>query len=553
MKRRICLFSAVLLVQGLSHAVPRVTVEDLNPSSGFGGEAYDINNLGHVVGRHRGHAFFWDPVSGMQDLGVLPGFSSSNAMALNDHDQVAGDSSSRAFLWDSASGMQDLGTLGGNNSVALDINNSGQVVGWSMESGSFKKQAFLWDSGTMTKLQPFHPNVDTEAYSINDQGLIVGRSRFTGVVWDSGTPQSLLFGIGEAVNNTGQIVGRLGGNLLFWPSKNATPQTIAQGGPISKLGINDSGQVVGQATPPNTNTAFPFLWTGPGGSVHDLNSIAPAGWTIQSANAINNYAQIVGQARHVGVTRAHPYRMTLHPDWQGGSGSWGDPTHWNYAGLGSLGFAPGFPHDVLIASNTAIQVTASSGNVQIDHLKVVGDSATGNYVTFDLNGGTITASDDPGFDIEFIDTRLTGSGTLNGDVYIDPSIVSLDIWGNTPGSYDHMVFNGVVSLVDTILQVNFTQSWSGSAGDVYDLFDWNGGLTGTFANLVLPTLTAGLSWDVSALYSTGELKITGASAPAPAGGSVPEPAPMLLMGIGFLALALELRRSLTSEPTKRNG
>jgi len=71
----------------------------------------------------------------MQDLGVLPGGMSSEALAINNLGQVSGWSYAtsaqimHAFLWNPGTGMQDLGTLGGPTSAATAINNFGEVTG----------------------------------------------------------------------------------------------------------------------------------------------------------------------------------------------------------------------------------------------------------------------------------------------------------------------------------------------------------------------------------------------------------------------------------------
>src|SRR5438034_1234773 len=97
-----------------------------------------INAAGQVVGVAAtasgfGHAFLWDAVNGMKDLGTLGGHSSF-AYGINAAGQVVGgaDTASRdyhAFLWDAVNGMKDLGALGGNFSFASGINAAGQVVG----------------------------------------------------------------------------------------------------------------------------------------------------------------------------------------------------------------------------------------------------------------------------------------------------------------------------------------------------------------------------------------------------------------------------------------
>jgi probable HAF family extracellular repeat protein len=114
-------------------------------------EAYDINNLGHIVGAsnsaesggiHTGHAILWKD-GAMGDLGVLPdGSDASWAYGINDNDVVVGRSynetlqlGGRAFVWSPTTGMRDLNGLldsSGANWLlddARDVNNLGQIVG----------------------------------------------------------------------------------------------------------------------------------------------------------------------------------------------------------------------------------------------------------------------------------------------------------------------------------------------------------------------------------------------------------------------------------------
>jgi len=91
------------------------------------------------------------------DLGTLGG-NESNALGINNSGQIVGYSRTNsnldhAFLWDRGS-MVDLGTLGGDTSRAADINDFGQIAGTSFRQIGpiHTPHAFLWENGAMTDL-----------------------------------------------------------------------------------------------------------------------------------------------------------------------------------------------------------------------------------------------------------------------------------------------------------------------------------------------------------------------------------------------------------------
>ena len=119
--------------------------------------------------------------------------------------------------------MIDLGTLGGLLSVAYGINNSGQIVGYSLTAQG-QEHAFLDSDGSMRDLGTLG-GTRSEAFSVNERGQIVGSSSvaadvaFHGFLYSDGSMTDLnslvdesgagyLIHTGTSINNAGQIAAQ---------------------------------------------------------------------------------------------------------------------------------------------------------------------------------------------------------------------------------------------------------------------------------------------------------------------------------------------------------
>jgi probable HAF family extracellular repeat protein len=306
------------------------TMRDLGtPAEWTRSDGAAINKKGQIAGYMASgdlhHIFFWDPVSGMQDLGNLGGNVAVMPLhCMNDQGQICGSSEIsvggplHAFLWDPknpGAGLQDLGTLpGGTYSFAECINSKGQVVGEADSGG--QPHAFLWDpKNPGAGLQDLGiPTGGTwsKAAAINSKGQVVGKAYFGGLnrafLWD---PKDLDFqdlatlpdGTGSrayAMNSKGQVVGEAdsGGqwHTFLWDPKHPGLQDLGTlpGGAFSYAsGINSKGQVYGQSGTADGNQ-HGFFWDPKIKVMVDLGTFS--GGTTSGAYDLNAKKQVAGYA-----------------------------------------------------------------------------------------------------------------------------------------------------------------------------------------------------------------------------------------------------------------
>jgi len=157
---------------------------DLGTPAGYSSSiALDINDHGQIVGGLNGtgqngsEAFLYED-GVMTPLGITYRWYST-ARAINNHGQIAGDSGSIAYLWEADGTARRLGTLGGTYSGALDINDAGQVLGYSAMPGNQETHAFIWENGQMTDLGTLPGGEDVHPNAISNSGKVVGYVEMT--------------------------------------------------------------------------------------------------------------------------------------------------------------------------------------------------------------------------------------------------------------------------------------------------------------------------------------------------------------------------------------
>jgi fibronectin-binding autotransporter adhesin len=102
-----------------------------------------------------------------------------------------------------------------------------------------------------------------------------------------------------------------------------------------------------------------------------------------------------------------------------------------------------------------------------------------------------------------------------GSITLAPTnTLLMEVGGTTAGgSYDQIQATDTLSLGGT-LAVSLINGFAPAAGSSFDILDFiPGNLSGTFASLSLPSLAAGLTWNISQLYMNGLLSVVSVGLP----------------------------------------
>jgi uncharacterized repeat protein (TIGR01451 family) len=273
----------------------------------------------HLAAQNVERAFIGNDARGLQTLGTLGG-SNSFARAMNIALDTVGESQTashvyHAFVTDYTGAMKDLGTLGGSDSFAYGINDTGAIVGGSRTTmdGNSPTVAFIYRDGVMSPLGATFGGANSLAFDINNLDQVVGYADWpstSGAVraflYDNGTTTNLgsLGGssIAYAINDSRVIVGHsmLANSTVFHAFRwqNGGMQDLGTlGGKHSHAAAINSAATIGGWAENAEGKKRAVIWRN--GQVLDVNTLIPPGsdWVLEEVTSVGHRDALVGWGR----------------------------------------------------------------------------------------------------------------------------------------------------------------------------------------------------------------------------------------------------------------
>jgi D-alanyl-D-alanine carboxypeptidase len=367
------------------------SLTNLGTLGGRFSQAFDINESGQIVGWANDAAGNRRPALWQQgrwtDLGT-PNAVSGQAQGINNAGEVVGfvdnQSQRSAILWQGTNAT-NLGNLGAPFAAGYAINDFGAVTGVSRDAVGTDFNPFLWTATTgMTNLRQAPSSFDF-AWDINNRGQVAGYSTIASdnqpTVWQG--DQAIIlsdlgggFGNAQGINDLGLVVGFSGTSTtnasaraatrwdLAAPDQPINLGTLPGGSRSTALRINNLNQVVGWSRDAAEQTRA-TLWQNQ--TVFNLNHLVVnrQDWNLTFAWGINDRSQIVGYGDFQGN---NPRAFLLTPlDTSGNDDVYGSASDEAlYGGAGNDNLYAGEGNNFLFGGDGNDNLYAGAGNDYLD-------------------------------------------------------------------------------------------------------------------------------------------------------------------------------------------
>ncbi|RPI72566.1 MAG: hypothetical protein EHM47_08020, partial [Ignavibacteriales bacterium] len=335
-------FLFFLFNNSFTSAQQQYSITDLGLPNEVSSVAIDINNTGHVIFESISPGERLTILWRDGDLTVIGGFEYT-AKGINDSDQIVGyyplTGFTQAFIWQGGS-FQFLSSLNNNSAEeAWQINNSGQIAGWSVkyEQQNYTSHPVIWTNGTPSSLGSVSGN-QSYCSDINNAGVAAGTfftDNYKAFIYENGNMNMISnFTLSKAnsINDSNQVVGygQNGSGQKSFIYQNSTFIILNNlAGTIYSMAndINNAGTIAGyNYITPNQRAV---VWEN--NIPYDLNGLIPAnsGWVLEIAHAINDNGWIVGRGIYNGKQRAFLLKPKPKSYWVNvNGGSFFDLSNW---------------------------------------------------------------------------------------------------------------------------------------------------------------------------------------------------------------------------------